>query len=112
VLICPEFTARRPPKDETKNRLDRNPDEMDSPNQAFSGYTILPPSAVPKQEPQRLAGGVGVPRAAAAVRAAGAKTVWNSLPIAGSKLASGPGQVRSISVSRSSAPCGTPSAAA
>jgi hypothetical protein len=42
------------PKDETKKKLGRSPDEMDALNLAFSEYTILPPSPVPKPEPRRL----------------------------------------------------------
>jgi hypothetical protein len=42
------------PKDETKRKLGRSPDETDALNLAFSEYTILPPSPVPKPEPRRL----------------------------------------------------------
>jgi hypothetical protein len=36
------------PKDETKKKLGRSPDEMDALNLAFAEYTILPPSPVPR----------------------------------------------------------------
>jgi hypothetical protein len=42
------------PKDETKKKIGRSPDEMDALNLAFSDYAILPPPAVPKPERQTL----------------------------------------------------------